>query len=107
MVSHLLFSDYCFLFFRANEKKVREMKNILNLYAEKLIFLNWWSILTGILFPLRHVTCYLLSWGFSVTMSTGRYLGLPSTVGRNKKSLFGFIKDKEWMRMNSWSSKAL
>lgn len=40
-------------------------------------------------------------------MGTGKYLGLPSMVGRSKKSTFGFIKDRVWQRINSWSSKCL
>ena len=40
-------------------------------------------------------------------LGTGKYLGLPSMVGRSKKATFSFIKDRVWQRINSWSSKCL
>jgi len=40
-------------------------------------------------------------------MGTYKYLGLPSMVGRSKEATFGFIKDRIWHKINSWSSKCL
>jgi hypothetical protein len=40
-------------------------------------------------------------------MGTGTYLGLPSMVGRSKKSIFSFVKDRIWKRINSWRGRAL
>lgn len=37
----------------------------------------------------------------------GKYLGLPSLVGRNKKTIQGFLKDKILNRVRSWNSKFL
>jgi hypothetical protein len=45
--------------------------------------------------------------GVKHVMGTGRYLGLPSMVGRSKKATFGFIKDRIWKRINSWRGRAL
>lgn len=30
------------------------------------------------------------------------YLGLPMVGGKNKKALFGSLKDKIWRRLHSW-----
>jgi len=38
---------------------------------------------------------------------TGKYLGLPSMIGRSKKATFNCIKDRIWKRINSWGSKCL
>ncbi|XP_074352763.1 putative mitochondrial protein AtMg00310 [Apium graveolens] len=35
------------------------------------------------------------------------YLGLPSLVGRLKKRVFGFIKDRLWKRLQGWRAKKI
>lgn len=40
-------------------------------------------------------------------LSTGKYLGLPSMIGRKKKEIFGFLRDRTWKRIKSWSGKHL
>jgi hypothetical protein len=42
-----------------------------------------------------------------VRLGTGKYLGLPSMVGRSKKTTFSFTKDRVWQQISSWSSKCL
>ncbi|XP_019166667.1 PREDICTED: uncharacterized protein LOC109162418 [Ipomoea nil] len=37
----------------------------------------------------------------------GKYLGLPSFVGRNKKAVFSYIEDKIKQRITSWNKKFL
>ena len=34
-----------------------------------------------------------------------KYLGLPSFVGRNKKTSFAFIKDRIWKKLQGWKEK--
>lgn len=45
--------------------------------------------------------------GVQVVLGTGKYLGLPSMVGRSRQATFGYIKDRVWQRIRSWSSKCL
>ncbi|MCI87058.1 RNA-directed DNA polymerase (Reverse transcriptase), partial [Trifolium medium] len=40
-------------------------------------------------------------------MGTGRYLGMPSMIGRNKKALFSYLKERMWKRIQGWSGKHL
>jgi len=40
-------------------------------------------------------------------MGTGKYLGLPSMIGRDRKAAFAYIKDRVWQKINSWSGKCL
>ena len=40
-------------------------------------------------------------------MGTRKYLGLPSMIGRDKRSVFAFIKDRIWRRINAWKGRAL
>lgn len=41
------------------------------------------------------------------TNNHGKYLGLPSLIGRNKYEVFEFIKEKAWNRMKGWRTKML
>ncbi|XP_058766718.1 uncharacterized mitochondrial protein AtMg00310-like [Vicia villosa] len=45
--------------------------------------------------------------GVRHVMGTGTYLGRPSMVGRRKKAIFSFIKDRIWKRINSWRGRPL
>lgn len=37
----------------------------------------------------------------------GRYLGLPSLIGRKEKSVFAFLRDRMWRRLQGWKGKLL
>jgi len=45
--------------------------------------------------------------GVQVVMGTGKYLGLPSMIGRDRNATFSYIKDRVWHKINSWSGKCL
>jgi hypothetical protein len=45
--------------------------------------------------------------GVRHVLGTGNYLGLPSMIGRKKKDVFAYIKDRIWKRINSWRGRAL
>jgi len=95
-ISHLLFVDDCFLFFRVDDNEAQVMKNILHTYKlasgqaislpKSEVFFS--SIVPS---PLKETITNIL--GVIAVMSTGKYLGLPSMVGRSKEATFGFIKD--------------
>lgn len=40
-------------------------------------------------------------------ISESKYLGLPSSVGRSKKRVFGYLKEKVCKRIQSWRAKAI
>ena len=43
--------------------------------------------------------------GVDVIDGNSYYLGLPSVVGRAKRVIFGFLKDRLRKRLSSWQSK--
>jgi len=45
--------------------------------------------------------------GVQAVFGTGKYLGLPSIVGRDLNANFSYIKDRVWQKINSRSSKCL
>lgn len=40
-------------------------------------------------------------------LSEGKYLVLPSLVGKSKKRVFNFLKDRLWSKIQGWSVKCL
>jgi len=93
--SHLLFADDCFLFFQAEENQARVMKQILTTYeatSGQAISLPQYEIVYSINVqePLQQSITSIL--GVRVVLGTGKYLGLPSMVGRSKKATFCWNK---------------
>ncbi|XP_058755425.1 uncharacterized protein LOC131628603 [Vicia villosa] len=43
--------------------------------------------------------------GVCHVLGTGTYLGLPSLIGRSKKVIFGYVKDKIWKKINYWRGR--
>jgi hypothetical protein len=109
-VTHLLFADDCFLFFKACDRQAQTMKNILSLYeaaSGQSI-----SLPKSEIYYSRNVSHALKQsitaiMGVQAVLGTGKYLGLPSIIGRNRTAVFAFVKDRVWQKINSWSSKCL
>ena len=40
-------------------------------------------------------------------LSQGKYLGLPSFVGKSKKGVFQFVQYKVWKRLLGWKEKSI
>jgi hypothetical protein len=84
-VTHLLFADDCFLFFKACDRQAQTMKSILSLYeaaSGQAI-----SLPKSEIYYSRNVSIALKQsitaiMGVQVVLGTGKYLGLPSMVGR-------------------------
>lgn len=109
-ITHLLFADDSFLFFRATQEETTRVKVLLNAY-ERLSgqAVNFQK--SGVLFSanVRRDKQLELSNILEVhnDLSDGRYLGLPSLIGRSKKKVFNFIKDRVAKKIQAWNSKTL
>ncbi|WOH12050.1 hypothetical protein DCAR_0831548 [Daucus carota subsp. sativus] len=109
-ITHLLFADDSFLFFRAEHVETAVVKEILNNYE----LLSGQAVnyhKSGIFFSsnVRRDKQQELSNILGVTndLSTNNYLGLPSLVGSSKYSVFKFLKDRIWKRIHGWNAKLL
>ena len=55
----------------------------------------------------------ILLWTFAILLGVklayekSKYLGLPSWIGRSKKDIFAFLKDRLWQKVNGWKQKFL
>lgn len=45
--------------------------------------------------------------GVRNSLNMGRYLGLPSLVGREKQHIFNYVKDRLWQKLQAWRVKKL
>ncbi|KAL8114291.1 hypothetical protein AgCh_021226 [Apium graveolens] len=101
-ITHLLFADDIFLFFKAEVSEVLKIKSILEEYAVKSgQSINFQK--SGIFYSsnIRRDKQVEFSeiLGVSNDISSSNYLGLPALIGRSKKRVFGFLKEKEIERL--------
>lgn len=104
-VSHLLFADDCYLFFRATRTEAQNMKSILNRYANisgQLINYNKSAVTfsTNTLVEARSEVCTELM--VQQKSDPGKYLGMPMRIGANKTNVFGFLVDKVEQKLQTW-----
>ena len=109
-ISHLFFADDCFIYFRANEQETKVVKQILEEYGiasgQRVNFTkSSISFSRNVDVGKKELICSLL--GVGGTSDHGLYLGTPSFVGRNKKKVFEYIKDRVWKKLNGWNTKKL
>lgn len=110
IVSHLLFSNDSFFFFRADGRVCQQIKDILGTYGHASSqAINFYK--SDIFFssncPNNNRENISLLLGVHNSLDYGRYLGLPSLVGRNKRRAFSFLKDRLWKGVCSWNGKFL
>ncbi|XP_031127606.1 uncharacterized protein LOC116029699 [Ipomoea triloba] len=101
-VSHLLFADDSLLFFKAIPREVQVVKNILDMYcgaSGQAINFDKSSIMfsSSTATPTKEFVADIL--GVRVANDLGKYLGLPSFMGRNKSVTLRFIEQKITERM--------
>ncbi|XP_019179522.1 PREDICTED: uncharacterized protein LOC109174722 [Ipomoea nil] len=108
--SHLLFADDCFLFLRTNIQESEQMRYVLDTYSKASgQRINYgksaacFSI--NVTQPVYDEVTRIL--GVTAGDTMGKYLGLPSLVGKMKKEILGFLKDRILAKVRSWNAKFL
>ena len=109
-ITHLLFADDSFQFFKATVAETEAVKDLLNTYerysGQSVNFQKSGIFFSANVQPqLKGVLSDIL--GVHKNLSDSHYLGLPSLVGRSKKKVFGFVKDKVWKRIQGWKAKQI
>ena len=109
-ITHLLFADESLLFCRATVEECANVLNILEAYErasgqkvnrEKTALFFSRSTLEDVKSSIKHVL------GVQEILQYEKYLGLPSLVGKGKKSSFNYIKERVWRKLQGWEGKLL
>lgn len=109
-ISHVLFVNDAFLFFRADIEECRTLKHILVVYKEASgQAINYgksgYVCSNNVAVELSEAISHIL--GVTYPTNTGRYLGLPSLVGKKKKDIFAHLRDRMLQKIWSWCGKPL
>lgn len=110
VVSHLLFADDSFLFFKGTTDEAHAVKAILSTY-ERVSGQSINYQKSGIFFSpnIRREKQMELSdiLGVYNGITNTNYLGLPSLIGRSKTRVFGYLKDRANQRIQGWCKKPI
>ncbi|KAL5854197.1 hypothetical protein ACOSQ4_003999 [Xanthoceras sorbifolium] len=107
-VSHLFFADDSLVFLRASRCEGMVLKDILRAYeaaSGQSINFEKSALTFSPNTPAGTITEVRNLFGVDVVSSHDKYLGLPSSVGRNKKGIFGSILDNVWNKLQGWKGK--
>lgn len=109
-VTYLLFANDNFLFFKADVNETRVIKESLNRYEcmsgqsvnyqKSRVFFSA-NVRRDKQQELRDIL------GVQNELGDSRYLGRTSLVGRSKKNVFKFVKDRVFKKVQGWSNKIL
>ncbi|XP_019175465.1 PREDICTED: uncharacterized protein LOC109170766 [Ipomoea nil] len=109
-ISHLFIADDSLLFFKANVEEAGEIKRCLSVYEDLSgQAVNYHK--SSICYSKntsnvdRENVAQIL--GVTQAPNFGKYLGLPSFVGRHKRAVFAYVEDKIRQRIESWNKKLL
>lgn len=109
-ISHLLFADDCYFFFKANGSEATVMRRILDRYevisGQKINYTK-----SAVTFsPNTSVDCRMTvcsQLGVSEHQKPGTYLGMPMVIGRNKTETFSFLLERVQQKLHGWKNQTL
>ncbi|XP_019194754.1 PREDICTED: uncharacterized protein LOC109188565 [Ipomoea nil] len=109
-ISHLFFADDSLLFFKANLQEAMEVKRCLGVYesysGQAVNFhKSNISFSRNTHTEMRDLVSGVLT--VSQAEDFGKYLGLPSVVGRNRRAVFAYIEQQLKQRFSSWNKRLL
>ncbi|XP_074336652.1 uncharacterized protein LOC141673815 [Apium graveolens] len=109
-ISHSLFADDCYFFFKANTREANSMKNILHRYADvsgQVVNLTKSAITfsSNTSRESKIAVCNILGVGESGNPS--KYIGMPMRIGQNKQAVFSFLVDRVEQKLQTWSVQSV
>ncbi|KAA3458125.1 reverse transcriptase [Gossypium australe] len=109
-ISHLLFADDCILFVEATKKCATSLKQILLEYemnSGQCVNFDKSTIFLSKNTQERERRTISQVLNVRTSNDIERYLGLPSMVGRRKRSSFQNLKDRFKQKIDNWSIRSL
>ncbi|XP_019156322.1 PREDICTED: uncharacterized protein LOC109153039 [Ipomoea nil] len=109
-ISHLFFADDSLLFFKAKAEEATEVKRCLSVYESlsgQAVNYHKSSICYSRNTSEENRQDVAQILGVAQAPNYGKYLGLPSFIGRHKKAVFAYVEDKIRQRIGSWNKKLL
>ncbi|XP_021760591.1 uncharacterized protein LOC110725418 [Chenopodium quinoa] len=109
-ISHLLFAYDSLLFARATRQECEVIVDVLNRYevasGQKINYeKSEVSFSGGVSAEQQDDLIGVLN--MKRVDRPGKYLGIPTVVGRLKKAIFGAILDRIWKKLQGWKEKLL
>ncbi|XP_057452127.1 uncharacterized protein LOC130743933 [Lotus japonicus] len=110
VISHLLFVDDSILFGRATVQEAECLKEILVTYERasgQVVNLDksMLSVSRNVQQTSFDELKQLL--GVKAVESYDKYLGLPTIIGKSKRQIFNFVKERVWKKLKGWKEKFL
>ncbi|XP_028082512.1 uncharacterized protein LOC114283840 [Camellia sinensis] len=109
-VSHLFFADDSLIFGVATVQELTVVKDILGKYelaSGQKINLEKSAICFSKNVAVDTQEVLRTDMGVGTMVESGKYLGMPYIVGRSKREMFNYVKDRVWKRLNGWKEKYL
>jgi hypothetical protein len=109
-VNHLLFADDSLLLMEANIQGVETINYILQVYEEgsgQMINREKSSVMFSSNTRRSTKNLILQALGLGAETTEGKYLGLPTYIGRSRKKCFAYIKEKIWKKLQGWKERLM
>src|ERR1044072_4691938 len=110
VISNLSFADDSVIFFHADPDEALHIAGLLKTYESasgQMVNFDKSQLLCSQNVPsIRHNQLVQLL-GVKAVESFGKYLGLPTIMGRPKSQVFSFVRDRVWKKLKGWKEKAL
>uniref|UniRef100_A0A803Q1F8 Reverse transcriptase domain-containing protein n=1 Tax=Cannabis sativa TaxID=3483 RepID=A0A803Q1F8_CANSA len=104
-LSHLLFADDSLVFLNANFEESKALKEVLDCYASlsgQTINLDKSDLCVGTKIKDDMAISLAAFFGVHLVKNHTKYLGMPTFVGKNKKEVFGKIRDRVEAKLQGW-----
>ncbi|XP_019157363.1 PREDICTED: uncharacterized protein LOC109153925 [Ipomoea nil] len=109
-VSHIFFADDCLFLFRANRFEAEVLHDVLIDYGRasgQEVNVGKTSIVFGRNVHREDKEAVCESLGIREQLGHGKYLGLPGYVGRKKREILGFVRERLRERVMHWGNRFL